>query len=167
MFAENVFLIAPEGAQTTCMNTVMAGLWRKVFDLAAEESQLASRMDNLLVQAENHRTNLSALRCDEIGGIPDITAVWNITQGNYTGWLRLRQTGAALAGTLQWLNHGDSASIMSGTFAGGSIRFEVAYPGGTKGQYQGTVDASGKTMSGRTTGVLGNSPWSATRAQQP
>lgn len=167
MAAETLFLTNTDDAKRSCISALIAGLGRAQADADAERVQLRRRQADLRAQAENHRVNLTALRCDLLGGATGIDGTWNLTQGNYSGWLILHQTGAALTGTMSWSNHGEMGSVMKGTFVNRTIRFQIAYPSGDRGEYEGTVDSSGRSMQGSTSGTLGTGPWSATRSNQP
>ena len=160
-----IFPNLPE-AKRECLDALLSGLQRAQEDATLEAERLMDRQNNLRWQMENHRTNLTALRCDEPGGVvPNLTATWKVTQGNYTGWLFLHQTGVYLTGSLMWQNH-EPGSIVSGTVGKGSISFTIQYATGGSGIYNGTIDPSGKSMQGNTTGTLGAGPWTMTWAAE-
>lgn len=163
---EKLDIFVTEGSRRKCLDAVAAGLRRAIADAKAFRSQYDNQMTDNRRQIENCQTNLTALRCDEPGGVvPNLTATWKVTQGNYTGWLFLHQTGVYLTGSLMWQNH-EPGSIVSGTVGKGSIRFIIQYATGGGGSYDGTIDPSGKSMKGSTSGTLGSDPWTMTWAAE-
>lgn len=150
-------------AARPCLIALAEGLRRAINDQNTISSQYYRLREDGPRQIQNCRTNLMALRCDQIGGTYNLEATWHLTQGAYTGWIILYQTGAALRGTVSWLNHGQSGTIQDGTVANGKVHFKVAYPSGDAGLYDGIISPSGKSMGGTAAGWLGGGNWSATR----
>lgn len=93
----------------------------------------------------------------------DISGTWLLTQGSYTGTLKIRQAGNVLSGDMNWSNH-QKAAIESGNFFYGSVLFVLAYAGDLRGNYQGKLNADGNKLEGECISNKGTADkWTAVR----
>ncbi len=95
--------------------------------------------------------------------VNDLTGTWLLTQGSYTGTLKIRQSGNVLSGEMNWNNH-QKATIEGGNLFSGKLLFTLAYDSELRGYYNGILDATGKKMEGECISNKGSSDkWTAVR----
>lgn len=110
---------------------------------------------------------LTAEAYREILTARDVTGTWRIVQttadgGQYTGTLKITQTGSKLSGRAEWDDHREGS--ISGRKQGPAVRIVITYSGGLVGTYDAEVNGGrmvkGKAYSNQSSGTV---DWNATR----